>query len=186
MKLEGARLVGWILLILGGIFLLDNLFDSGLWSFIWKFWPLTFVVLGVYIIMHRDRIGHSQTVNVTESNRKFFGESYVDYHNAEVGHKSASLLFGDLKIDLTGAILLPGENSVHASIAMGDLNIIVPSDFPVKISSQCVIGDIKIDNDKEDGIFPKLEHKDDDYDSAESKLFISLSGVIGDLSVQKT
>jgi predicted membrane protein len=186
MKLEGARLAGWILLILGGIFLLDNLFDSGLWGFIWKFWPLTLVVLGVYIIMHRDRIGKGHSINVTESNRKFIGDSYINYHNDEVGHRSASLLIGDLRIDLTGARLVSGENSIHASIAFGEVKITIPSNFPVKISSQCVVGDIKFNDNKEDGIFPKMEHTDNDYESAESKLFISLSGVIGDLSVEKT
>jgi len=165
---------------------LDNLFDAGLWGFLWKFWPLTLVALGIYIIMHRDRIGKGHTVNVSESNRKLFGDSYVNYHNEEIGHKTASLLIGDLRVDLTDAILAPGENSIHASIAFGDVKIIVPSEFPIKVSSQCVIGDIQFDENKEDGIFPKIEHTDSGYDLAESKLFISLSGVIGDLTVQKT
>jgi predicted membrane protein len=55
----------------------------------------------------------------------------------------------------------------------------------VKLSTQSLIGDIRFGDMKRDGFFQKLDHVDDNYESAEKKLFLSVSGVIGDLEVHK-
>lgn len=184
--LSGGMTAGLILIVLGILFLLGNLFhDFRVWHFIGNLWPIILIVVGVMIILHRNRNRiHVGGVNASDQAR-FIGDFVLDYSGKEVGEVNSSHFIGDLTVDLSGARLKSGDNVLNISLFIGDVMILVPADFPVKISSRAFIGDQKYDRMHEEGMFPKMDHADDSFESAERKLFINYSSFIGDFTLKR-
>ena len=80
-------------------------------------------------------------------------------------------------------MLLDGDNVVNTSVVLGDINIFVPNDFPIKIDLSCVAGRVSYDQKISDGFLPGLKHIDNNYDSSSKKLFIKGKAVFGDVKI---
>jgi lia operon protein LiaF len=185
LKSDSRKVIGGLIIGLGIIFLIDSLFDFDFWNFIWKLWPVALIVLGVYILRNQSRFRGDFKSGDMSSDSRLFGDMDISLSGKEVVDHHYSTLIGDVKIDLTGAEFVPGEKKISISFLIGDVRIKIPENIPVKLSSQSLIGDIRFDDMKRDGFFQKLDHVDDNYESAGKKLFLSVSGVIGDLEVCK-
>jgi predicted membrane protein len=168
LKSDSRKIIGGLIIALGIIFLIDGFFNFDFWNFIWKLWPVALIVLGVYILRNQSRFRGDFKSGDISSDSRLFGDMDISLSGKEVIDHHYSTLIGDVKIDLTGAEFVPGEDNI-----------------PVKLSTQSLIGDIRFGDMKRDGFFQKLDHVDDNYESAEKKLFLSVSGVIGDLEVHK-
>lgn len=46
---------GTLLIGVGVILLLDQLFDIEIWSHIWKFWPLLLIAFGISILLDKKK-----------------------------------------------------------------------------------------------------------------------------------
>ena len=90
---------------------------------------------------------------------------------------------GDITIDLSSSALHEGENIVHCNLGMGDLEIIVPANVPLKASCTAGIGDIHILGKRGDGFGAKLEHQDPDYANADKKIYLVAKVGLGDIRV---
>jgi hypothetical protein len=55
-KNTGQWLFGLIILIIGVIFLLENLFGYEIWESVWLFWPLIFILWGLVEIFQKKSI----------------------------------------------------------------------------------------------------------------------------------
>lgn len=186
MKFNGRKVIGWIVLVIGLLFLLENVFpEFSTWRFIGNLWPLILILIGLYIIVNRGRFSGAASGADRERRSRFIGELKASYRGDEIGDVNVSLFVGELSIDLAGARLLPGENRLDASFGIGETTIYVPASFPVRVTAQALAGELKYDRHKSGGIFPKLEQADDDYQSAEKKLHINVDGFIGELTIEK-
>ncbi len=186
MKSKTNRLVGGLIIAVGALILIDNIFGGfDFWDFIWKLWPVALIVLGIYIIKNQGRIrGNIESGDFTAENR-LFGDLDIALSGKEVTDRHYSVLIGDIKIDLTGADFKVGENKISASSLVGDIRIKIPDKLPVKISSRSIIGDIGFDDLRRDGFFQKLHHTDDNFGSSEKKLLLTVNGIIGDSNVNR-
>ncbi len=181
---RGDVFLGFLIIAIGAIFLLQNIFtDIHIWRFIGKLWPVVLIAIGLYILVH-----HSESrrfIPSSEENSRVIGDMRLDLAGKEIGDVSVSQFVGDLTIDLRGSLLKLGENRLNASQVVGDTTIIVPATFPLRLSAKTAIGDLRFDRRTEEGISPRIEHVDDDFDKAESKLIITFSGVVGDMTLQR-
>lgn len=185
MKSDSRKIIGGLVVAVGIIFLIDSLFDLDFWHFIWKLWPVVLIVLGIYILRNQGRFrGDSESEDVSSDSR-FFGDMNISLSGEEIRDCHYSTLMGDIKLDLSGGEYRSGETKVSVSFLIGDVRIRIPDNIPVKLSTQSLIGDIRFDDLKRDGFFQKLDHADNNYESAEKRLFISVGGVIGDLDINK-
>ncbi len=184
--LSGGMTAGLILIVLGILFLLGNLMhDFRVWHFITSLWPIILIIVGIMIILNRNRNRiHLGGINASDQAR-FIGDFVLNYSGKEVGEINSSHFIGDLTIDLSGSRLKPGDNALNVSLFIGDVMILVPADFPVKISSRAFIGDQKYDRMHEEGMFPKMDHVDDSFETADKKLFINYSSFIGDFTLKR-
>jgi hypothetical protein len=182
---RGDIFFGLIIIILGVIFLLQNIYpDFHFWHFIGKFWPVLLIILGIYIVVNRN-YHHRHFHFHPDVHGKFVGDTRLDFSGKEIGEANASQVIGDLTIDLRNSRLKPGVNHLNISAVIGDTDIFVPTTFPLKFSGRTVLGDLRFDRSTDEGLSPKIEHVDDNYESSESKLFITFSGTIGDMTLQR-
>jgi lia operon protein LiaF len=184
---SGRLILGFILIILGIIYLLANIypeFDAG--RFIGKLWPLILIAIGLYLVLSRSYFWPRAYIGRNASGHsRIVGDLRLDFVNKEIGDVAASEIVGDLTVDLKGGRLKPGINNLNISMVVGDSLLLIPTAFPLRISARTILGDIKFDGRNEEGFLPRLDHTDDSYQSAEKKLFITLSGIIGDMTVQR-
>lgn len=186
MRFNGRKLIGWIVLVVGLLFLLENIFlEFSAWRFIGNLWPLILIFIGLYIIVNRWRFSREVSGTGRETRSRFVGELKMSYRGQEIGDAGVSLFIGELSVDLAGARLLAGENRLNASFGIGQATIYVPTGFPLRVTAQAFVGELKYDRHKSGGIFPKLEEIDDGYESSEKKLHINADGFIGELTIQK-
>ncbi len=186
MKFNSRKLIGWIILIIGLLFLLENILpEFSAWHFIGNLWPLILIFIGLYIIVNRWRFSREASGTDWETRSRFVGELKTSYRGHEIGDVSVSLFVGALSIDLAGARLLAGENRLNASFGIGEATIYVPTGFLLRVTAQAFAGELKYDRHRSGGIFPKLEQIDDDYQSSDKKLHINVDGFIGELTIQR-
>jgi predicted membrane protein len=180
---DGRGIFGSIVIVLGLLLLLGNIYpEANIWSFIGKLWPAVLILLGVYIIFNRQRM-KSRVLISTAAHNSLLGDLRIDYEGKELGNINVSHVVGDLTVDLTKSRLKPGINNIYISAVVGDSQIIIPAQFPLKISAKILVGDIIFDRRREEGLFPKLEHTDENFELSIDKLVVSINGVIGDMSI---
>jgi predicted membrane protein len=189
---------GGILIIFGILFLLDNLYILDFGDIISTYWPLILVVIGIKILLdHRrqetekndftpeeyENIHEStgQTDKIHESN--VFGDIILDVVSENFRGGSVSNVFGDMKLDFSKIKLKEGTTKIFISGVFGDVTIIAPKDIPLKTCNSSVAGDISVRGKKKEGIFPKLDVTEDNYETSKSKLSISVSIVFGSINI---
>jgi predicted membrane protein len=184
-RLDGRIFVGAVIICLGIIFLLGNIYpEFDFWRFVGRLWPVVLIIIGLYIIVNQSRFrGYARAHAVSHS--RMVGDLRLDYAGKEIGDIAASRMIGDLTVVLSSARLKPGVNTLNISGVIGDTSIFIPSSFPLKISARSIVGDLRFDDRREEGLFPKLEYTDERYEQAADKLMVTVSGVIGDISMQR-
>jgi predicted membrane protein len=114
------------------------------------------------------------------------GDLKLEFRGREIGDVNTSQMIGDVAIDLNGGSLRLGTNTLNISNVIGDTTVLIPASFSTKISAKAIVGDLRLDGRREEGIFPKLEYADDNYDQATDRLLVKIGGVIGDVGMQRT
>jgi len=143
---------GLILLVIGGFFLLPEIFDFHI-SFVKVFWPVLLIIIGVLILFRRS--GYRQhnlhrrwEMRTGESN---LDDGYIREDNIFSGSKHKviaqefkggriSNIFGGTEIDLTQATLAEGRNELIIECIFGGVTLIVPSNWKVVIQVTSILG----------------------------------------------
>jgi predicted membrane protein len=175
---RGHAIGGWILIIIGGIFLLSNL-DIHIFHI---FWPAIIIVCGLYLIYRAMRKRDGGGFRRTELN--IIGDNVQPSFSGEVDGTNVSHFIGDTDLNLTGGTLRPGINRINLSGFIGDIRLFVPKDWPLEISGSAFIGSIYLLDRSKEGIFPTCNFRSADYEAAEKKAKISCSAFIGDIRVR--
>jgi predicted membrane protein len=189
---------GVMIIIFGVLFLLDNFYIISFGNFISTYWPLILVAIGIKILLDYRRqqtetddidvvepvntFGESSKVDgISESN--VFGDINLNITSENFRGGSISNIFGDIKLDISKTKLPEGTTKVFVSGVFGDVNIVTPKDVPLKTRSSCVAGDIGVRGYTKDGLFPKLEHTEELYETGNSKLYLSVSIIFGSITI---
>jgi lia operon protein LiaF len=189
---------GIIIIIFGVLFLLDNFYIIRLGDFVSTYWPLILITIGLKILLdHRrqktktdeiDSVGQVNTFGessnvdgISESN--VFGDINLNLISENFKGGSISNIFGDIKLDISKAKLTEGTTKIFVSGIFGDVNIVTPKDLPIKTQGSCVAGDVGVRGYRKEGLFPKLEHTEELYETANRKLYISVSIIFGSITV---
>jgi len=92
--------------------------------------------------------------------------------------------FGEVRMDLTLAIVEQPETTVLLQGGIGDIDIIVPEDMGVAIEASLVFGPLNIQMQREQGMMSKLHWKSANYDSSGNKVKLIVSYLVGDIDVK--
>ncbi|MCY8960647.1 cell wall-active antibiotics response protein LiaF [Bacillus atrophaeus] len=120
----------------------------------------------------------------TELKSFFIGELRLMKNPFDLNDLNVSGFIGDVKIDLSKAIIPEGESTVVISGVIGNVDIYIPADLEVSVSSSAFIGDIDLIGSKTSGMSTKLYAASPDYSQAKRRVKISISLFIGDVDVK--
>jgi predicted membrane protein len=189
---------GFILVIIGILFLLDNFYILDFGEIISMFWPVILIAIGIKMLLDRKKDqsfdsrkyesaaanayvkGEKQDI-LSESN--VFGDVVLAIKADNFTGGSVNNVFGDIRLDLSE--IKPGTDlvKIFASGVFGDITVIAPAGLPLRVNANAVAGDISIKGNKKDGIFPNLNYQDDGYEQAKKKMAIQCSLVFGTVHV---
>lgn len=148
LKLTGPDKTGGAIVFIVGIVLLSATLDIIHWSSILAFWPLILILLGLSIVLKRDRTwwGRTCTRESTEDFIKssaIFGgvDRTVTSENLQGGDVMA--LFGGVDLDLRQAKVSGEECRLSLTALFGAAEVIVPPHWQVSVSGTPIFGAIE-------------------------------------------
>ena len=141
---DSSRGIGWILIAIGGFFLISDYYDLPT-SFRHVFWPALLIVIGLVLIFGSSRIFRRRDFTISKGEDfieevSIFGgrERYVS-SQAFRGGKIVSV-FGGSKVDLTKTELAPGNVDIEIVSIFGGSTLLIPTDWNVKLEVFNIFG----------------------------------------------
>jgi len=200
LKRDKNVIVGLVIVAIGCLLLLDTfeIINLNFWRLAGKFWPIILIVIGLLIILEHDRIKNSQNEEKEADFKSGDGNSHEsttfgilgDIRMAGITGVPDSidkwLLVGDIVIDLSKAEIPESECHIDVSVFIGDIDILLPPNLPVKADLNCLLGETMVDRHKSDGLASNINHEDDNYSGTPGRLYIHGRALIGDISVMHT
>jgi len=186
---------GIILIIVGLVFLLHNYGFMDFWRLVGILWPLLLIWWG-YTMIRRSRAGsgeqraakvfgdQSLTIDTDEIRQStVFGDIRLTVSSGDFKGGSASVVFGDLFIDLGSVEGLRSPARLRLETVFGDIVVRLPSHVAVELHTSRVFGTMTTPNGTH---FHGNLYRSHDYDTAAERIEIDISQVFGDLEIMKT
>ena len=193
---RGNLLWGFILILIGLLFLLDNLYIMDFGDFISTFWPAILILIGIKIILDKrqkepdDEFSQplsekksTQTSRDRISENNVFGDVIMNVVSDNFAGGSVSNVFGDVKIDLSDVVVTSDLCKVMINGVFGDITIISPKGIPLQAKASAVIGDLVVKGTRKEWFLPNLDHTDPGYENASPRLFIQGGVVFGSVNI---
>lgn len=188
---KGKLFWGFLILLVGITFLGNNLswFSVSIWNILW---PLVIIFIGLEIVFEglwrKRRIGHRHNYSSEhiDKDKHWFGE--FKYGEGESWNLDDIKMWhgaGEVKIDLTKAIIPDREVFIDISGWAGEISIFVPHDLPINVYGEVRAGEVKIFDEKQDGIGVNLSFESEDYNQAQKKVNMSFSLTFGQVRVKR-
>ncbi|SDT22679.1 lia operon protein LiaF [Paenibacillaceae bacterium GAS479] len=141
---------------------------------------------------HRDEGGRGRTewwnTDANVQNRSnFIGDIHLGHDYWDLVPLNISHFIGDTVVDLTRANISHGETRITISSFIGDVKVFLPADLDigVQVVSSAFIGDSKVLERKEGGMFRHMDTTSPGYRDSERKIKLVCSTFIGDVRVTK-
>ncbi|SFG38442.1 Cell wall-active antibiotics response 4TMS YvqF [Desulfotomaculum arcticum] len=109
---------------------------------------------------------------------------FILRHRFELHDMKINNGLGDVKIDLSQAIIAHGDTTVEIFAGLGDVQLYVPYDLDVCVQASVLIGTLDVLNYKQDGFTRRTQTKSAGYDEATKRVNIVVTLGIGDVDVR--
>ena len=143
---DDSRLAGWILVAIGGFFILPEIFYFE-FNFIKLFWPALLIFVGIMIIFvsgkhkrHWHKTGDMKLDDGFIEENNIFGGSERRLHKQEFKGGKINNIFGGSELDLTNLELREGKNVLEINCIFGGVGLIVPSDWKITTKVSNILG----------------------------------------------
>ncbi|HNW97893.1 MAG TPA: DUF5668 domain-containing protein [Bacteroidales bacterium] len=144
-----SRMTGIILILIGGFFILPDLFSFP-FEYTHTFWPALIIIIGIMMLV--KRVWHHPFNHHSYSETKV-SDGYIDETNVFGGNKmrlspvefkggKITNIFGGSDIDLTQTTLPEGEHVLEITCIFGGTAIRVPSDWNVQSQMTSILGGV--------------------------------------------
>ncbi|UCC43597.1 MAG: cell wall-active antibiotics response protein [Candidatus Zixiibacteriota bacterium] len=114
---------------------------------------------------------------------KALGDMFIDFDGMDLQSVEISAFIGDIETKLSGGKLATGLNRMVVSGFIGDIRILVPTGMPVLAQASSFIGDVEIFGRRTSGFGNNISGQTQDYEQAESKLYVAVNSFIGDVRI---
>jgi hypothetical protein len=208
-----GKWLGFSLILIGLIFLLDSTGTFDIGDLIRTYWPLLLVLWGVAMLtrpgFRRRRwsaepgapgnspanapgnvtvnpagaSGAGSAESIESSN--VFGDVDVRVTSPSFRGGSATTVFGDIMVDCHQGGLADGEYKLSVSGVFGDSRIIVPPGVALDITAHSLVGDASVLDQKRGGISASIRYTTPGFDTAPKRLRVNVSQVFGDIDVRR-
>jgi lia operon protein LiaF len=161
-----------LVLVVGGLVLLaGNLFNINVWAL---FWPVVLIALGVWFLI---RPTHSLPGGVTTA--RFVGEIRRS-GPWQVANEEFSQFVGDMRLDMSQAVIQPGETHLRFSGFVGDLTFTVPEGVGVSLAASSFVSEVNLFGQHRSSIFTPVDFSTPGYATAERRLRVEMSYFVVD------
>ena len=176
MRNKGQLIVGLVIVLIGVMLLVGNLFHVNLWDF---FWPLVLIGLGVWLLLRPRTVGTG-----TKVQQRLLGDIRRS-GEWQVTDEEFWILVGDLKLDMTAAQIPEGETLIRSYGFVGDVKLVVPEGVGVSVSSTAFVTDAKVLGKKQDTFLATFRFASDNYETAERKIRLESTAFVTDLRIRR-
>lgn len=138
---------------------------------------------------HPPFSGPYQTTEEKEKGKRYetfsiIGDFNMHYHRFELTDMKVTNGIGDVKIDLSKAVIPPGETSIEINALLGDVQIYVPYELEVAVQANVFMGTLDLLGHHQEGIARSFATRSAGYDGADKKVKINVSLGLGDIDVR--
>jgi len=168
--------VGIIVIVFGVILLLNSL-GVHIGSAPGIILAVVVILLGVWLVWRSRR-------SAGPARDAFAGTVRVGGQGWQVQSGRHSVVFGELRLDLTQATIPDGEHRLDVDAFMGSIVVTVPKEVGVSASGHAFMGAVNLLGQRADGIDRSLEATSPGYAEASKKLRIHATVFAGDVRVQ--
>jgi predicted membrane protein len=159
MNKKSQQILAFVLIGLGSLYIVANLLDIDASKI---FWPIVLILLGVLLIYRPKAIA--------PENAQFYFAGDRNYGSDWTPKDEDLRMFaGDLFIDLGKADLPTGTTRFTVRCFASDIDIIIPADVGLRISSTGFVVETKFDEDNVSNVMTGYSYKSENYDTAEKK-----------------
>ncbi len=189
---------GVTLLTLGILFLLDNFNMLDFGDIVSTFWPVVLIIIGIFMIMKVRKVNppgshddtpitgvNGQVLGDKLSENNIFGDLKLKVSSDKFTGGSVSNIFGDIEIDLSGCTMVPGRSKLNINGIFGDVSVFLPGGTRVRVDCSVVAGDITVEGNRREGLFPRVAFRDVDYSESKIQLDIQGSMIFGSIKINR-
>lgn len=97
---------------------------------------------------------------------------------------SAWYVIGETRLDLSLALLEEKETTVVLQGVIGDLDIIVPEDLGVDVEVTVLVGQLDISTERASGVMNRIHWTSPNYETADNRVKLLLSYIVGDIDIK--
>jgi predicted membrane protein len=185
---------GFILIVMGTLLLLDHLGALDFGNVIHDYWPLILIFWGLSMFAGRRRNKNEPTVSTDQNpgqgvdydllhQSSVFGDIHTNVTSSHFKGGSVSTVVGNTLIDLSKSTFDLGEHPLRLHGVFGDTTLILPKDAAVSITAHSVLGGLTILGQRKEGMISDVRMATPNYESAPSRLKISIHKVFGNVNV---
>ena len=171
---SGQKKLAWILIGFGVVLLFGNLINFDFGDI---FWPMVIILIGLFLVF-RPQVIYPGNAKVL-----FAGDVEVD-EDWDLSKEEIRMFAGDVHVDLLNLDLPPGETNLRVLAFAGDVDLRVPKEVGVSISSEAFVTDSKIDGEKMEHVFTGLDYKSEGYESAKKKFNLSMRCFVSEIKLR--
>jgi len=173
---QGRVVAGIAIIGIGLLFLIGTVFRVNVWAFCL---PIGLIVAGAWLLLRPSMVGPD-----TRIHQKVLGD--IRRSGAwDVVDEEIWIGVGDVRLDLTEATVPTGESKVQIFGLVGDVDLIVPQEVGVSVSSWAFATDGKIFGEKEASFVVPLNVESDGYEMAERRIHLETYFFVNDLTVKR-
>lgn len=177
MRNQNQFYLGIMVVAVGVVLLLANIFriDIGIFC-----WPAALILLGVFLLLRPRMVEPG-----TEFTQKFLGEM-ERYGEWEVVDEEMWYFVGDINLDMSEAHIPSGETRIRALGFVSDVDVRLPKDVGLAVSSTAFVSDVKLFTHKEESFLAPLRYETENYKLAERKIRLDVTSFVSDINVRRS
>jgi lia operon protein LiaF len=176
MRNQGQLILGVVVIVVGLVLLIGNVFDVNVWVLCW---PIGLIVLGLLLLLRPQLISSDATTR-----QKLLGD-IRRRGEWQVVEEEFWLGIGDVTLDMTQAEIPPGETHLRVVQFIGDVRVTMPEEVGLSLSSTAMVGSVRAFGRKRDIFFSPLRLSSENYEAAERKVRLETSMFIGDVRIRQ-
>jgi predicted membrane protein len=144
---EKNKSTGFVLMIIGSVFLAKDIFSIGFWDVMQYAIPAVFLIAGILILFPGKLLSRKRRIRTDEEESRDFmtevnifggGSKAINSTNFRGGE--ITCIFGGTELNFRNAQLADGINVIDITCIFGGVTLYVPEDWTVKVESSAIFG----------------------------------------------
>ena len=178
MQNRNQMLIGSFFILLGAAWFIASLLRISFWAICF---PMGLILLGGLFLVARPPLFGT----TSEGGVHFVGD-ITRAGEWPVKNEEFWMFVGDVRLDMTRAQFPSGESTLYFNAFVADIDVIVPSDVAVSLSSTSFVADAELNGQRVERFLSGVQMSTPDYATAERKLRLATTCFVGDVNVKMT